>query len=211
MKQRRYASTLRREQAAATRERVVGAALALFSRDGYGATSLARIAEEADVSVETVRSVGPKRVLLEKATILATFGSSEGPPEEDVVSAATRFHIGIDTPEAWLTSVCSYISHINAEAAGIFRALSSAAADDPEIDAVWRAQQRQVRESWQGYIAWLDAQGWITGSADRTDIATTTWLLTLADTYSRMAATGYDEEGYRRWLEASLRRLLFDA
>jgi hypothetical protein len=37
------------------------------------------------------------------------------------------------------------------------------------------------------------------------------WLLTLADTYTRIAASGDDDVQYRRWLDASLRQLLFPA
>ena len=209
MARRNYSSTLRREQAEATRERVIRAALGLFSRDGYGATSLARIADAADVSIETVRSVGPKRVLLERATVLATFGTIDGPAPADVVEAATRHDISIGTAEDWVVGISAYVAHLNAEAAGIFRAFASAAADDPEVHAVWSAQQRQVRDAWRGYVEWLDGLGWISTPGDRDDLATSAWILTLADTYSRLAATGYDEHSYRRWLEASLRELLF--
>jgi hypothetical protein len=210
MTPRQYASTLRTEQAAATRRRVIQAALELFSRDGYGATSLARIAEAAEVSVETVRSVGPKRFLLERATVLATFGDTDEPSPTDLAEAAARHGVSIETPAEWVATMSSLIARLNSEAAGIFRALSSAAVDDPEVDAIWRAQQRQVREAWRGYFAWLDSKGWISTQADRDELATTGWILTLADTYTRMEAAGYDEDAYRRWLEASLRRLLFD-
>ena len=58
-------STYRRQQAAATRERIAGAARKLFTVNGYGATSIDAIAGEAGVGVRTVYSAfGTKREIL---------------------------------------------------------------------------------------------------------------------------------------------------
>jgi AcrR family transcriptional regulator len=51
---RQYDSPIRREQAAATRSRILDAAHGLFERDGYTATTMAAIASEASVSLKTV-------------------------------------------------------------------------------------------------------------------------------------------------------------
>src|SRR6476659_7037249 len=51
---RRYDSTRRREQAAATRRAILEAAQRLFERDGYGATTMAAIAAAASVALKTV-------------------------------------------------------------------------------------------------------------------------------------------------------------
>src|SRR5213079_177677 len=48
---RRYDSTRRREQAAATRLAILEAAQRLFERDGYVATTMALVAAEADVPI----------------------------------------------------------------------------------------------------------------------------------------------------------------
>src|SRR3984893_11533143 len=47
---------LRSEHAAATRSRVLRAAKTLFSRDGYAATTIAALAEEAGVAAQTLYS-----------------------------------------------------------------------------------------------------------------------------------------------------------
>ncbi len=59
-----YSSPLRDAEAAATRARIVDAASTLFVRDGYGATPMRAIAQEAGVSVQTVNLQGPKHALL---------------------------------------------------------------------------------------------------------------------------------------------------
>src|SRR3954466_14799599 len=51
---RRYDSTRRREQAAATRLEILEAAQRLFEREGYGATTMAAVAAEAGVALKTV-------------------------------------------------------------------------------------------------------------------------------------------------------------
>src|SRR6478672_11116847 len=71
---RPYRSDLRQEQAAQTRLRVVQAAVRLFGRDGYRATTFAQLATEAGVSVKTVQENGPKSALLQAAVELASFG-----------------------------------------------------------------------------------------------------------------------------------------
>ncbi|MGW4930985.1 TetR/AcrR family transcriptional regulator [Agromyces sp. NPDC004153] len=209
MTPRGYDSALRRGQAAETRRRVIRAALELFARDGYGATSIARIAEAAGVSVETVRTVGPKRRLLEEATVLATFGEDMHADVLDIDRDGARMGVDVTDAAGWLRTMSDIIARLNVEAAGIFRAFASAAADDPDIAAAWAAQQRTVRANWGGFVAWLDGKGWITSDTDRDDLATSAWLLTLADSYSRISASGVDDERYRHWLEASLRDLLF--
>lgn len=62
---RRNRSALRRQQAALTRSRILDAALGLFFRDGYAATTLKSIAVEADVAIQTGYAVfGSKQAIL---------------------------------------------------------------------------------------------------------------------------------------------------
>jgi len=57
--------TLREERAALTRSRIAQAARRLFGSQGYGATTLAAVAEEAGVAVQTVYAVyGSKAAIL---------------------------------------------------------------------------------------------------------------------------------------------------
>src|SRR3954471_19969726 len=51
---RRYDSPRRREQAAATRQAILEAAQRLFEQQGYAATTMAAIAEDAGVALKTV-------------------------------------------------------------------------------------------------------------------------------------------------------------
>src|SRR5215204_7329069 len=54
VKPRSYNSSRRREQAAATRRDILGAAQRLFEQQGYAVTTMAAIAAEAGVALKTV-------------------------------------------------------------------------------------------------------------------------------------------------------------
>ncbi|MCB0870390.1 MAG: TetR family transcriptional regulator [Solirubrobacterales bacterium] len=55
------ANTLRERKKAKTREKIVSVALRLFADDGYANTTIARIAEEAEVSPRTVATYFPAK------------------------------------------------------------------------------------------------------------------------------------------------------
>lgn len=76
---RPYRSSLRDRQRAVTRAAVVDAATRLFVEQGYAATSVAKIASDAEVSAETVYAVfGTKRDLLQAVVQTAATGVAEG-------------------------------------------------------------------------------------------------------------------------------------
>src|SRR5262249_19792864 len=78
---RPYNSTRRQEQAAETRQRVLRTAHDLFASQGYGRTTIADIAEEAGVAVETVYSAfRNKTTLLRQAWYLAFRGDEANVP-----------------------------------------------------------------------------------------------------------------------------------
>jgi AcrR family transcriptional regulator len=75
---RRYHSTRRREQASETRLRIIRAAHDLFIGEGYGRTTIAKIARVADVAVETVYAAfGNKPTLLRQVWYVTFRGDEE--------------------------------------------------------------------------------------------------------------------------------------
>jgi len=79
---RRYDATLRQEQARRTRAGVVDAAERLFLRAGYAATTVATVAAEAGVSVDTIyKSFGGKPGLIRAIRDRALEGEGPVPAE----------------------------------------------------------------------------------------------------------------------------------
>nr|BFF18256.1 hypothetical protein GCM10025730_17770 [Promicromonospora thailandica] len=96
---RGYRSDLRRRQAAETRARIVAAAAELFGELGYAGTTLARIAERAQVSVETVQKAGPKAALMRAAVEVSSFGVEER--SSSPTSTRARPFSPCPTPPSW--------------------------------------------------------------------------------------------------------------
>ncbi len=81
MDKRRYSAALRNEQTALTRRRILEAAGRLFAEQGYLGTTLAGVAKEAAVSVQTVYNVvGGKSVLLKAVYDMTLAGDDEPVP-----------------------------------------------------------------------------------------------------------------------------------
>ena len=83
-KKRSYVSSVRTEQAEATRRRIIAAASACFSESGWSGTTLAQIAERAGVTPQAVHlSVGSKPSLLMAALGQAIAGGADGRADAD--------------------------------------------------------------------------------------------------------------------------------
>src|SRR5829696_7801027 len=81
---RPYRSTRRQQQAAQTRHDVLMAAMRLFNTTGWSGTTMAAIAAEAGVAVETIYSgFGSKKQLLRLAMDVAVVGDAEPVPLAD--------------------------------------------------------------------------------------------------------------------------------
>lgn len=152
---RPYDSPRRREQAEATRRAVLDAARDLFERDGYVATSVPAIAEEARVAVKTVYlAFSTKSRLLRAVWDLALKGDDDEAP----VAQRSWYREILDEPdpERQLRVNARNARVVKTRIAGILRVIRDAAPADPEIAALWEliqsdfyANQRTIVESLQ--------------------------------------------------------------
>lgn len=122
---RRYRSTLRAEQAALTRERVLAAAKALFIERGYESATIAAVATAASISQETVYGVfGGKRGLLE-AVIDAEIVLR---PEQDAaLEALSRLPTSRERLRAFVAFCCTVL----ARTSPVHEVIRGAADSDP--------------------------------------------------------------------------------
>ena len=134
---RRYSSQLRRRQAGETRAEVLAAAAELFARSGWVGTTVAAIAREAGVAVETVYSgFGSKKQVLRAVVDFMVVGDVEPVPlvEREVF---TRLSDG--DREQRIDAGIELLVSVHERVARLWRAVNEAAAGDAEIDG-WRAQ-----------------------------------------------------------------------
>ena len=150
---RTYESPRRRAQAAATRRQILDAAQRLFERNGYAATTMAAIAQEAGVALKTVyvafdTKAGVLRAVWHRAL--------RGDRDEVPVGEQDWFRKVLDEPdpERRLRLSARNSRMVKERAAAIMEVIHAAAPGDPEIGELWdrikqdfHANQREIVES----------------------------------------------------------------
>jgi AcrR family transcriptional regulator len=130
---RRYDSSRRKRQAEQTRADVLVAAMRLFNERGWAGTTVAAIAEEAGVAVETVYSgFGSKKVLVRDAADAAVVGDAEPVPLVDRPEFA---RMGEGTLTERIAAATEFLADTHERAAGIWQAVHDAAEGDDELTA----------------------------------------------------------------------------
>ena len=132
VKTRRYDTTNRQRQAAETQRRIFRAAQELFLRDGYVTTTMAAIAEQASVAVQTVyASAKSKRDILKGILDLAISGEDEQVPVQ--ISSRWRAMEAERDLQSRLRMLAQLHREICVREAPAFEIMAEAAGSDPEI------------------------------------------------------------------------------
>lgn len=208
-KKRRYDSTLRREQAAGTRRRILEAAGRLFAAHGYAGTSMAAIASEAAVSVETVKANGPKRDLLVHAFELLFAGSEsyETIHDQDEIRAVLALPDHI-----FLEGAVAHLVVANGRALALWRALQSAANSDPAIARSLDGIQARRLADCRQTMDVLAERRMLAKDADLDRLAAVFAYLVAPEGYELLVAVaGWSRERYAAWLQESLEKLVLAA
>lgn len=213
VKRRPYASTRRRRQAEQTRADILAAAGVLFREGGYVAVSMAAIASNADVAVETIyRTFGTKAALFRAVVEAAVAGgvARAATPVED--RPAIRAIIDEPDPRRQIALYVATQPGIHRRSGSLLRALSAAAASDPELARLW-VEIEEARLAGQGRLAGMLAQR----GAYRADVGVDRardliWTLCSLAVYdSLVVSRGWSEERYREWLTEALTRELLSS
>jgi AcrR family transcriptional regulator len=193
---RTYNSSRRTMQAAQTREEVLRAATELFDRKGWAGTTLAAIAEEAGVSVETIyKGFGSKKALLRKAMDMAVVGDAE---PVAYVERAEFASLGEGTIHERVARGASIVATINERSAGVWQAIVEAASSDEEV-ARWRLELEASRRKDTHLSIEL-----VLGREVDDHLVTILWLLYSPETYRKLVV----DSGMSR---ADYEALLIDA
>lgn len=198
---RRYSSTLRQGQAAATRRAVLDAARELFLAQGYAATTLDEIAARAGVSKPTVFSaVGNKQTVLKEVRDLAIAGDDRPLPIRQR-PITDRIRTEPDRQRA-VGMLAQHLTEVAARYAPVFDLLRAAAATgEPEIKALWETEEQQRLI---GARFWIDTLSAKPGPQLRDNAQSATdalWLYMAPDHYTRLVThRHWTRQRYRRWL-----------
>lgn len=130
---RRYDSSRRRRQARRTRDVILQSAKRLFLDGGYAATTVAAIAELADVSVETIyKGFGGKAGLVRAIADQGLEGAGPIPAEQRSDEMRTLERDPFVVMQRWGT----FVTEVAPRAAPIALLMRTAAAGDPEMATI---------------------------------------------------------------------------
>lgn len=205
----RYTSPLREAQAAQTRLRVLDAAVAVFAERGYAGASLAKIAERAGVSVETVKLTGSKGALLLGAFERAFAGRELDGPIHASEEGAALLEFSDDQLVAGLVA---FVGAANARVAELWPRVLEAAAGDTDVAARLAQLQASRAEDMSQSIHHLRARGVCRSSRPDADLADALSYLLAPEGYTRLVREcGWSPERYRAWVTEAVERLILSA
>ena len=204
VKPRRYDGTNRQRQAAETRRRIFEAAQELFTKDGYVTTTIAAIAEQAGVAVQTVyASTRSKREILKGILDLAITGEDEQVP----VQASSGWH-EIETapdPPTKLRRLARLHREICVREAPVFAIMADAAGADPEIRALMHEMSAQRYQDHQRLAESLHEAGDIRPDLSTRRAADIIWVLANEQTYLALVRDRrWSTADYEAWLAGQL-------
>ena len=202
---RRYDSRRRRERAEeerrATQLRVVEAARRLFLTNGYAATTMAEIAREAGVAVQSVYSAGQSKAdLLHLVTDLAVAGDDQQVmllQRPDFAAVANE-----SDPERQVRMIAALIAATMERLAPVWVAYREAAAVDAKAAANLVAAHQRRHETFAGMIGMIPEHRLRRSPEEATDTA---WAIGSIDVFLLLRSIqGWDATRYATWLRQTL-------
>jgi len=180
---RPYRSALRQRQAAETRLRVVEAAVTLFGRQGYRATTFSQLARESGVSVKTVQEHGPKSALLQAAVELASFGV-EG--ETDFFATEVgQAMLQVRDADELAALVGEAMLAINTPSAGLWTTVAGAAHGDEELSGYHAQMLGLIRGQVEHVLRHVSDRGWLRLDVPFDDLVEAFCIIICVETYTR--------------------------
>ncbi len=207
---RRYDSPVRRARAHETERRIIDAAAALFVDHGYVATSLAAVADRAEVDPRTVYKVfGSKVGLLSRLVDIAIVGDQDAVPVADRSWATDAF--GAATGSERVHAFAFALRHVMASAGWAFRVAAQAAAADADAAALWATGQRHRLADATGFVNSLRQARLLRRDRSGRDAVATVWLISSPETFIQLIdGCDWTLGRYERWVERSLADALLE-
>ncbi|MFD3426854.1 TetR/AcrR family transcriptional regulator [Nocardia fluminea] len=208
---RRYNAPRRAVQAADTRHAILAAARALFVERGYAATTVAEIATQAGVSVDTVyASIGRKPVLLRELVETALSGTDHAIParQREYVRAIREANGAEDKIAIYAEALVA----IQQRLAPIFLALREAATTDASCARVWAEISERRAVNMREFAADLRGTGQLRDDLSDDEVADIIWSMNATEYWVLLVGERqWTAERFRDWLaDAWIRLLLRD-
>ncbi|WP_020525007.1 TetR/AcrR family transcriptional regulator [Catelliglobosispora koreensis] len=199
----------RKEQAAATRRRIVDAAYRLFCEQGYALTTMESIGREARVAVQTVYYVFRTKAHLLREVIEVT---AAGLPEPAPVMQRGWMQEALSALDGHraLALVIEHGVDIYARMAPLSQAVHTAAASDPDIDAHWQNIAAARRTGMGQLITTIAAHGHLRHGLTPERAADIMFVINSHETFLGLTRdAGWTVPEFKAWLYETLSSQLF--
>lgn len=196
---RRYESPRRREQAAATRRHILDAAQRLFEAQGYAATTMAAIAEDAGVALKTVYlAFDTKSGLIRALWDILLRG------EPDIAVARQPWYLDVldePDPARQLQLNARNSTVVKQRVANLLRVLRDGAPSDPDVDALWQLINTDFYANQREIVRSLHRRKALRPGLDVTKATDILWTLVHPDVWHLLVgARGWTPPKYEKWL-----------
>jgi AcrR family transcriptional regulator len=203
-RQREAGEATRRE----TRRRLLVAARAEFAERGYAAATVIRIAERADVSVQTLyANWGSKRNLLRAVMESSVTGDDDVPlaaGQPPAILVATLDPDDAQDPRRLLAHLSHQYRLLAGRAAVGWQTYRDGGAIDPDIAADWQQLSEMRRQAFQAMFAGVPARALRPGLSHAA-AADTAWVIASPDTHDQLVRqAGYSYDELEDWVRVTL-------
>jgi AcrR family transcriptional regulator len=194
-----YRSPRRREGAQETRRRMLEAAGRLLAARGYAGTTIAAVAREAGVAVETVYAAfGNKRTLIGELVRTSVRGDGSAPAAEQAGAAAVA--AAADQREQVRLFAVDVVQRLE-RVGPVLQALAAAA--EPELADLVASVDRDRLEGLRRFVGMLERGGPLRVDGDAA--AETVWGLASPELHRMLVVRrGWSRQRYCDWLADTL-------
>lgn len=195
----------RREQAAATRERIIRSAIEVFTEAGYGGARMGDIAKRAGVAVQTVYfAFHTKAELLQACVDFAVLGPQGRPPQEQDFWGEL---LAARSGRAALAAFVRGNTAISARVAAI-REVADSAQHEPDAVAVVARSEQLRRDGLGEVVKVITDRFGLRADIDPEDALDLLLVLSAPANYLALHRYGWSDEKYASWLTDALARQL---
>jgi AcrR family transcriptional regulator len=207
---RQYDGSRRRAASARTRQRILDEALDRFVDVGYRGTTIAAVADGADVSVATVYElVGRKPAILRELIEQAISGSDHAvaAPDRDYVKSITAE----PRADGKLAIYAEAVTEIQQRMSPLFLALRDASSTEAEARTVWTEIAERRATNMRAFAHDLHDTGRLRDGLRVDDVADVIWATTSAEFYVLLTVErGWQPPQFRAWLTDTWQRAFLD-
>ncbi len=197
---RTYVSPRRQEQAAATRAEILAGAQRLFGRQGYSATTMAAIAEEAGVALKTVYLAFET-----KSGVLRALWNRLLRGDDDAAPVAVREWyrevLEEPDPERQLRLNARNSRAVKDRVGALLEIIRSASQADPAIAELWERIQTEFYANQRAVIDTLAGRGALRPGLGADEAADLLWTLNHPALWGLLVGQrGWTSERFEAWL-----------